>query len=215
MSKTQQLLLRVRENSLNYIRNFYNMPWLKEGLRVEYQGKSGVITGFIISYIQVRLDGETVAQPCHPKWEMKYFDADGNVLADFTEKKARIIFVGVHNKPHLTPLHASTKSGKVIQEVIGKLPATYEIVKTNIYDVEYLPGPEEADSLIMAWKDAYQPTEEDIIVALGSHVQKVFKSYFPVVLKVVNAPHPAQRGNQVKRENYVVALVQAVNNRLK
>lgn len=76
----------VAPGYLTYIRAHYQMPWLENGLRVEFEGKPGTITGFINSYVQIQLDGETVAQPYHPKWEMKYFDVEGNVLGDFTKE---------------------------------------------------------------------------------------------------------------------------------
>ncbi len=45
----------------------------------------------------------------------------------------RIIFVGLHNKPHRTPLCASTKTGKLIQKIIWQIPLTYKIttIKTK------------------------------------------------------------------------------------
>lgn len=76
--------------SLEYVRKNRRLPFLKRGMRVELsyksKTKSGKITGANRSAnIQVLFDGENTSQNCHPLWAMKYFDDNGNVLADFSE----------------------------------------------------------------------------------------------------------------------------------
>jgi hypothetical protein len=39
----------------------------------------------------------------------------------------RIIFVGLHNKEHMKPLDSKTKSGKLIDRIIKRLPIGHEI----------------------------------------------------------------------------------------
>ena len=50
----------------------------------------------------------------------------------------KIIFVGIHNKPGKIPLCSSTPTGKIIKQITEKIK-TKKIVKTNLYDVDYLP----------------------------------------------------------------------------
>jgi hypothetical protein len=58
----------------------------------------------------------------------------------------KVIFVGVHNKPHLKPLDSSTRSGKTIDGIIEQLPGI-KCVKTNLFDVDYMPPVDEAIKL--------------------------------------------------------------------
>ena len=72
--------------SLDYIRTRRDMPWIKRGMRVEVDGRMGVVTsGNHSGNINVRLDGEKHAGNCHPWWKTRYFDGDGNVIADYRE----------------------------------------------------------------------------------------------------------------------------------
>lgn len=52
----------------------------------------------------------------------------------------KIIFVGIHNKPGLPPLCSSTKTGKIIDRIIDKLPPDCMVFeKRNLFPVDYLP----------------------------------------------------------------------------
>lgn len=77
------------DTSLQYIQNFYNMPWLREGLTViDYNGKSGPITGFSGPYVQVQFPGYEGPANLHPTWETTYQDEQGNTVADYKKVKA-------------------------------------------------------------------------------------------------------------------------------
>ncbi|GIN08709.1 hypothetical protein J1TS1_28540 [Shouchella clausii] len=71
-------------NSLKDVKIMRDMPFLKRGMRVEVDGKMGVVTSGNRSLnINVRLDGEKHSGNCHPKWQTRYFDKNGNVVADY------------------------------------------------------------------------------------------------------------------------------------
>lgn len=60
------------------------------GMRVEIDGKIGTIKGFNIrANLDVVFDSnlKSTNKPrnCHPTWNIKYFDKDGNVIAHFIE----------------------------------------------------------------------------------------------------------------------------------
>ena len=70
--------------SLKNVKEKHTMPFLKRGMRVEVNGKMGVVTSGNHSLnINVRYDGNNYSQNCHPKWETRYFDKDGVVIADY------------------------------------------------------------------------------------------------------------------------------------
>ena len=66
------------EHQFEYIRDAYKVP-AKKGGRVTYTGggapKGGTITGAENGRVMILLDGETLPQPYHPKWELEYQDA--------------------------------------------------------------------------------------------------------------------------------------------
>lgn len=74
--------------TLAYIKERRNMPFLKRGMSVEVNGQKGKVTsGNRSGNINVRFEGINFSKNCHPKWETCYFDKDGNVIADYREKK--------------------------------------------------------------------------------------------------------------------------------
>lgn len=72
--------------SIQNVRDGRNLPFLKRGMRVQDDGgKFGTITGANRSMnLNVRLDGEKHSGNYHPTWQMRYFDENGNVIAEFT-----------------------------------------------------------------------------------------------------------------------------------
>lgn len=73
--------------SLAYVKERRNMPFLKRGMAVEVDGKNGIVTaGNSSGNINVRFEGMKFSVNCHPKWETRYFDKEGNVIADYREK---------------------------------------------------------------------------------------------------------------------------------
>ena len=76
--------------SLQYIRERRGLPFVKRGMRVEIaykdKVKRGVITGANCSgNLNIRMDGHKHSSNCHPRWAIKYFDKEGNVIAEFPE----------------------------------------------------------------------------------------------------------------------------------
>lgn len=57
--------------SADYVRRYYKVP-AKRGMRVEIDGKGGVITGFDGAHLRVRLDGEKHSVNAHPTWRVTY-----------------------------------------------------------------------------------------------------------------------------------------------
>lgn len=62
------------------------VPFAEIGMRVELQGKRGVIKGFNSSAnLDVIFDGDKKKTNCHPTWEMIYFNSGGSIAKDFRE----------------------------------------------------------------------------------------------------------------------------------
>lgn len=57
--------------SIEYIRNFYNVP-AKIGTRVKYEGKLGTIKGTKNAYLKILLDGEKKTKCYHPTYNIEY-----------------------------------------------------------------------------------------------------------------------------------------------
>lgn len=75
---------------LKYIREQRGLPFVKSGMKVElnYSGKvkRGIITGANESgNLNIRFEGNKHSDNCHPRWAIKYFDSEGNVLSEFPE----------------------------------------------------------------------------------------------------------------------------------
>lgn len=121
----------------------------------------------------------------------------------------RIIFVGLHNKPHLTPLCGSTKTGKLINRVIKALDTDIEIVKTNLFEVEYMPRRGEFAILKDEWYWSHLPTDDDIIVLLGAMTHKEFD--WEGVINVIKVAHPASKRSHIEMDSYVVDTVEKIN----
>ncbi len=66
---------------------YRNIPFAYVGMRVEVDGKPGVITGHNSSAnLNVLFDNGQVMN-CHPNWMMKYFDKRGHLIKEFKEAK--------------------------------------------------------------------------------------------------------------------------------
>jgi len=62
------------------------VPFVEIGMRVELQGKKGIIKGFNSSAnLNVLFDGEKDETNCHPTWEMIYYNSNGSICKDFRE----------------------------------------------------------------------------------------------------------------------------------
>ena len=76
--------------NLDYVKKQRGLDFVKRGMRVEhcYNGKTlkGKITsGNSSGNLNILFEGEKHPQNCHPTWAMKYFDNDGNVIAEYGE----------------------------------------------------------------------------------------------------------------------------------
>lgn len=71
--------------SVEYIRRYYGMPWLRRGVRVTVDGEAGMVVGTRGPWIRIRLDAApTVTVVAHPTWRTVYYARDGATLGDFT-----------------------------------------------------------------------------------------------------------------------------------
>ncbi len=64
------------------------MPFVKRGMRVlhTHNGRAGRISGANSSAnLNITFDGDSYSQNCHPYWMMKYFDANGKVIAEYAK----------------------------------------------------------------------------------------------------------------------------------
>lgn len=56
------------------------------GMRIEVDGNMGTIVGSNHSVnLDICFDGKWWAENCHPWWETRYFDSNGNVIKDYRE----------------------------------------------------------------------------------------------------------------------------------
>ncbi len=116
----------------------------------------------------------------------------------------RIIFVGLHNKPERPPLCTSTKTGRLIREIIWQLPIKVKTIKSNIFNVDYMPERSLWNSLVSEWYWEYVPTEGDIVVLLGNITQKMYKTYCDHNdSKVIEVAHPASKWSHNDMDEYV------------
>lgn len=70
--------------SLAYVKERRNMPFIKRGMSVEVDGQMGKVTsGNHSGNINVLFVDTKYPVNCHPQWETRYFDKDGNVIADY------------------------------------------------------------------------------------------------------------------------------------
>lgn len=112
----------------------------------------------------------------------------------------KIIFVGLHNKPDKMPLCHTTKTGKLVSRIIKNFP-TMEILKTNLFNVDYYPRNSNGRyELAMEWTFTYSPDVDDIIVLLGAATHKNFQPTFGNVIK---AAHPASKRSHKDMDDYV------------
>lgn len=146
----------------------------------------------------------------------------------------RIIFVGINNKPGLSALDSSTKTGRVVDDIVEGIEncsgcmsvrdltaitaingAANFAFKTNLYDLEYLPKPRTIDmdrAEAVKWKKRidYSPGR-DIVVALGLLVKEAFTL---TAVSHIYLMHPAAIFTPRKREEYIKQAVSEINARI-
>lgn len=64
----------------DYIKEYYKLPFLKKGMKVEYEGKKGIITGARGQYLLIKEEGNKHSDPYHPTYHLKYFDSEGKEI---------------------------------------------------------------------------------------------------------------------------------------
>ena len=73
-------------SSIAYVRERRNMPFIKRGMKVGVNGKMGKVTsGNASGNLNVLFDGTNHPVNCHPTWRTRYFDDEGNVIADYRD----------------------------------------------------------------------------------------------------------------------------------
>ena len=129
------------------------------------------------------------------------------MASNYTSMK-RVYFVGVHNKTGMHPLDSRTKSGKIIDRVIEQLP-NIRCIKTNLYDVDYLPNIPLFDDVVK-WSLRANNVRGDIIVLLGSCVRLRFGKWFENECHIIAVPHPSKVQSLQETELYINGIVQQI-----
>ncbi len=115
----------------------------------------------------------------------------------------------------MAALGSGTKTGKLIDRIIAKLPKDAEIVKSNIFDVDYFPTYSEQYDLALEWHWTYLPTEDDIIVLLGNYTQLIYKrATDDPGIRTIKAAHPASKRGHEAMDNYVKDVVKKIKSKL-
>lgn len=70
--------------SLEYVRTFRRMPWIRRGMRVVVNGREAQVTsGGEGGNIRVRFLGAKYSVNVHPQWKTLYYDERGKVIASY------------------------------------------------------------------------------------------------------------------------------------
>lgn len=114
----------------------------------------------------------------------------------------RVIFVGLHNKTDMKPLDSKSKSGQLIDRIAKPLRhRAIEILKTNLFNVEYVPHNTEREKLAFDWVERVELFKEDTIVLLGAMVHANFPE-LPLA-RVIKIAHPASKRSHKEMNEYV------------
>lgn len=120
----------------------------------------------------------------------------------------RIIFVGIHNKPGLAPLDSSTRSGKLIDRIIAEMPGV-QVVKSNLYDLDYLPDPPTGADVVRDWAArVYYDPNTDVAVSLGDNVHFAF--LIAKKFHYVRLAHPSSIWAKGRRDKYVLSALELI-----
>lgn len=111
-------------------------------------------------------------------------------------------------------LDSKTRSGKMIDRVMAELKTVdRQVMKTNLFDVDYFPLIEQRDSLIVDWYSRVEPTRNDILVLLGDSVHWNFPDTI-IARKIIKVPHPSSPRSHEKMNAYVVRVSTLINKEL-
>lgn len=123
--------------------------------------------------------------------------------------KGKVIFVGLHNKPGMKPLDSKSKSGKLIDRIIDPLRYKgFKVLKTNLFDVDYVPLPDEMDSLCFEWIERTELFKDDVVVLLGQMVHDNFPE-IPLI-NTIKIAHPASKRSHVEMDSYVEKTIELI-----
>lgn len=68
------------------MKHWRSLDFAYQGMRIEVAGKMGTIVGSNSSLnLGVVFDGKCWADNCHPWWQTKYFNKNGNIVKDYTK----------------------------------------------------------------------------------------------------------------------------------
>ncbi|PWN67619.1 hypothetical protein [Chryseobacterium oncorhynchi] len=74
---------------MEYIKQYYDLPFLSKGMKVEADGKSGKINKEKNGYLEILFDNGIKAL-AHPTWEIVYYNEKGEIIKDFRKPKHKI-----------------------------------------------------------------------------------------------------------------------------
>lgn len=114
----------------------------------------------------------------------------------------KIIFVGMHNKPGKDALDPTTRTGKIINEIIrrtGLAPQYFR--KTNLVNQTSIPSPEEMPWHMANFVERVKPRAGDICILLGTWVRAYFKA--PLGTKTIWVRHPSSFIGRTDKEKYI------------
>jgi hypothetical protein len=114
----------------------------------------------------------------------------------------RIIFVGICNKPGLSPLDSTTRSGRRIDSIINS-SSLKNYLKTNLHDTDSLAEAMSQDLIysVFKWAERVEYNGNDIVICLGSHVKGAFYKFKKIPFKFL--PHPSAQWSNDAKVNYL------------
>lgn len=119
----------------------------------------------------------------------------------------RLILVGMHNKPNKTPLCSSTKTGKILDQILSSVTGYDEVLRTNLVHTIQFPTDKEIELGRQVWVKEIVPQVNDTIVLLGAFVHKNFP-YKQVASKIIKVAHPSSTNYRTKEqsEQYIIRV---------
>lgn len=107
--------------------------------------------------------------------------------------RKRLFFVGIHDKPGMTPLNSSSFSGSRVDSIIDEVKLDYKCIKTNFFDMDSVPSGFCKKAALQDWMNRNLITYKDRVVVLGNLVGDCFKEFFPSRVAFVVIKHPSPR----------------------
>lgn len=76
---------RFNEHDFELMKQARGLDFLQRNMRVEVDGKPGIVTGHHGHNLLVKFDGQKHSSNCHPHWMTKYFDSEGKLIAEYKD----------------------------------------------------------------------------------------------------------------------------------